>query len=731
MTTKTLARACAWTIAFTAMGLAAAVAQAQTAAPSMTDPDDQVIVVQGQTRWRDAAPYSGAPIGAEMIARLDLDTLDAVAVAVPGLSMINDQDPGTNIVAMRGVTTDRLQQAAVAFVLDDVPLADTEFFTGPLFDVARIDVLRGPQGALFGKSAAGGAIEVATRGANAPDGFVALSVGDGGLRAFDAARGGEIGGDWAVRAATRWSAADGWITNRTLNRVVDAEESRALRLRAAGPFAGGDLDLSAFHVHEDGGAAWASSNNVIGRFGGKLSGAALSDPIGDFEGRSARRWCQAAARYKLEWADQFEITALIARDAYAKRWVEELDYRPGPLTFFGAPVFPAGLQPIRQPTDINATTAQTRFSWTLRGADGHADTFRMGLFAQDIDRRRIDDFGPLLFGANAAAYDTDTLQRAAFFAYGLTRPNAALDVNLRYDTDRRRQRITDAGTGAARALAHADFARWQPRIAASARLYAGDAGATWMFGAYGEGFRSGGFNPTPSPASIWRARFEPEVTRSGELGLRHIGQSLWMEAVIFAAQISDYQNYTFLDGNSVTLSVDQVDVEGGEFSVRLDNQPLLDGQADFGLGLAYAEATIARYRAPDPLIAGAERDYSGKRVPNAPVWSGAARVDWTRPFGDAALELGATVNATGETFFEIDNRLRAPGKTWLDLRGAVRLGDVRIGLLVRNATDERWAISGFGQAMLPLLAGLGPDGPFDTFTLNRGRQMSVEFRRSF
>lgn len=698
--------------------------------PGEITPED-IIIVRGDVLGRSTAPYSAVPLGAETIQRLDLDSLDAVAVAVPGLSMINDQDPGTNIVAMRGVTTDRLQQAAIAYVLDGVPLADTEFFTGPLFDIARIDVLRGPQGALFGKSAAGGAIDVRTNTADTKDGFIAVTAGDGNLRATEVAVHVDLSGDWRLRTAGRWSAADGWITNRTLNRIVDAEESRALRLRLAGPFAGGELDLTGFQVQDDGGAAWASSNTVIGRFGGKLSGAALTDPIGDFEGRSARRWTQGAIRYDSQWPGPLTVSVLLARDSYTKRWVEELDYRPGALTFFGTPLFPTGLQPIRQPTDIKAATAQTRWRWDITSNANLIQSLTFGLFMQDIDRRRVDDFGPLLFGANPAAYNTDTLQRAAFFAFALSAETTKMDINLRYDSDARRQQISDSATAAVRDVARADFGRWQPRIAGSARLNRDTEGETWLYGAYGEGFRSGGFNPLPGPASVWRARFEPEVTRSAEIGVRRSTTTMFLEAVIFGARISDYQNYAFLDGNSVTLSVDRVDVEGGELTASLKNQALWGGAADYGLGLAYARATIAQNRAPDPLIAGAVRDYSGKRAPNAPLWSGAASIDWSFPLGDAELGLGATMNATGETFFEIDNQLRAPSKTWFDLRASLDHGGTRLLLLVRNATNERWALSGFGQTMLPLLAGLGPDGPFDSFTLNRGRQISFELRRSF
>jgi hypothetical protein len=158
-------------------------------------------------------------------------------------------------------------------------------------------------------------------------------------------------------------------------------------------------------------------------------------------------------------------------------------------------------------------------------------------------------------------------------------------------------------------------------------------------------------------------------------------------------------------------------------------------------GFALADARIGRFIAPDPLIVAAQRDYTGKRAPNAPQWTANAALDWRRDIAIGAVGANLTLNATGETFYEIDNALRSPPKAWLDAQlwlqrqprsfDGPRADPWRVSLWSRNITDERWAISAFGQGMLPLLAGLGPNGPFDTFTLNRGRQWGVELRRTF
>lgn len=691
---------------------------------------DAVIIVRGDLRTRLSTPAAAKAFTEDTLQARGVTSLDALVIAAPGLHMINDQDPGTNIVSFRGVTTDRLQQAAIAYVIDDVALADTEFFTGALYDLDRVDVLAGPQGALFGKNAAGGAVAIRTKEAGDAGGYLSIGAGNGEARNASGA-GQWSTGAWHVRVAGLWEDNQGWITNRTLNRTVDGAESRNLRLRAARAASWGDIDAKLQWMAEDGGAAWASSGDVTGDFGGKLSGAALTDPIGDFAGSAQRDWVQGAVRVRGALAGGDGLL-VFARDDYSKRFVEELDYRPGALTFFGAPLFPDGLQPIAQPADIQASTLEARWS-TRIGAPTHDFDMQFGVFAQDIDRDRIDDFGPLLFGADAPAYATDSLQTAIYAGLVWHNPHLTLDLQGRYDHDDRSQAITNSRTGVRTETRSANFSRFQPRVAVSFAL----AEKSWIYANYGEGFRTGGFNPRPGATSVWSAQFRPEVTRSFEVGIKaktslSANLDAALETAAFASRIEDYQSYTFLDGNSVTLSVDEVTVSGVELSARLGIKNLLGGKGEIDAAFALADGEIGAYVAPDPLLAGAVRDYRGKQVPNAPLWTATLTSAWTREITTGLhIDAGLSVNATGETFYEIDNALRSPGKVWLDGRLGVAYKSWSAAVWGKNISDERWAISAFGQGMLPLLQGLGPGGPFDTFTLNRGRQFGVELKRAF
>jgi iron complex outermembrane recepter protein len=682
----------------------------------------EVVIVRGRIEQSRQIPATIVTVNAARI-----QTADDIATAVPGVWMVNDQDPGTNILSIRGATTDRLQQASVAFVLDGVPLADTELFTPRLFDLDRIEVLKGPQGALYGKNSAGGVIAATTRSARSSqrasdDGFAQARVGDGGLGEIEFGVTTQLSPNWYGRASGIYSSADGWIQNTTLNKKVDGSETKALRFNLMGEIADFDLDFRAHYLEEEGGAAYASSNNVTGKNRGRLSGDVLIKPIGDFEGRAARRWFQTSARVTRDF-NNGDFSFLIARDSYQKRWTEELDYRPGPLTFFGFPAFPNGIQPIAQPIDVRATTAQVRWD---SGLNGPID-FSVGAFFQNTDKDRVDDFGPLLFGGPPPAYATNSRQTALFGGIEWTpTEDLRIEAQGRFDRDERSQTISNSLNGARIERRRATYERFQPRVAASYEATSN----LLVFASYGEAFRPGGFNPAPAVTSIWKAAYRPEITNSFEIGgkVRDLPLLGKIDFAVFSNSVTDFQNYTFIDNQSVTLNVDEVKVRGFEVSGQF--RPF-DG---FNVGVSYAltDSEIQRFIATDPLLGSpATRNYTGKAVPNAPRETGKIWGEFTPDIGDYEFSMRLDANYAGVTFYEIDNVLRSPPRWWADLNLSATRDDWTLSFRAENITDERWAISAFGQGMTGLLAGLGPGGPFDTFTINRGRRLSLTLRKDF
>jgi iron complex outermembrane recepter protein len=157
-----------------AMTLAAAAAAAQT--EPTTSLNEVVVTAQKRSQALADIPMSVSVVAGETLERQRIENFEDLASMVPGLSL-SSATPGITRVTMRGINTGGVA-STVGIYLDDVPfgsssgLANAAILSGDIdtFDMARVEVLRGPQGTLYGASALGGVIKYV---ANAPstDGF--------------------------------------------------------------------------------------------------------------------------------------------------------------------------------------------------------------------------------------------------------------------------------------------------------------------------------------------------------------------------------------------------------------------------------------------------------------------------------------------------------------------------------------------------------------------------------
>ena len=81
----------------------------------------------------------------------------------PNMTMVQTQNQGTSFIVVRGISQARNSEPSVAVLIDGVAMANPSQFNQELFDIESIQVLKGPQGALYGRNAIGGAVIITTR----------------------------------------------------------------------------------------------------------------------------------------------------------------------------------------------------------------------------------------------------------------------------------------------------------------------------------------------------------------------------------------------------------------------------------------------------------------------------------------------------------------------------------------------------------------------------------------
>ena len=711
----------------TSIFLLAPVLLATTALAQPQSPIEEILVTaRGRIENLARVPDSISVYGRAELEKHQVVNFEDIAAYTPGVFVINDQDPGTNIITIRGISTDRLQQASVAYVVDGLALADKELFTQPYYDMERVEILKGPQGALYGKNAIGGVFKVITRAPTETfEGSVEAEYGNGDNKAVRVAVGGPLMGKKLMfRVAAQVQDWDGWIYNSFLKKKVDGQYTRNLRAKLRGePSDDWTWDLQWNVNAERSGAAWVSSNNVTGKFGGKLDGPALTNPFGDFEGNARRHWYGMSLKNEVKFADG-TLSVIGGYDQYAKRFFEELDFRNDkPITFFGTPFFPNGIQPIAQPVDLRAWTGEARYT----SSDSAPIRWIAGAFVQDSLRKRVDDFGPLLFGAEASAFRTPTTQVAAF---GQVTASLADQLEatlaLRYDNVKTSEDMTGVTTKRRSDFAQKTFGQVQPKISLAYNL----SPQSIIYANMSRGFKPGGFNPQPGPTDTFKRIYKAETTTAIEVGAKTASADGRVSATAsaFYTDYANFQYFAFINGNDTTYTAPKVKVKGFEFSVTAKPSPWLALDS----ALSYTDAKIGNFSAPNPVSGVGLRNYTGKQTPNSPRYNLAtgAEVDWPLSGGLIGSVRGE-LTVRGKTFFEIDNALYSPTEAALNLRVAVRSDDWTAAIWAKNLTNNRWAVSAFGQGQIALLAFLGPNGPFDSFNINRGRQYGVTLKANF
>lgn len=699
-------------LAVAASGVFPAIAHAETA-------DGEIIVTaRGREEALIAVPDTITAFDQQDIVAGKFQTVDDIIAATPGVFIINDQDPGTNLISIRGVSTNRNQVPSISYVVDGLALADPELFTLRAYDLARIEVLKGPQGALFGRSASGGVINLTTADPTTEAGGEAtLGIGNGFTWTADAAVNAPLSDKVQVRLAGSFRDTDGFITNTFLNKKVDGFTSRNLRAKLRAELSEATvLKLRFGWADEEGGAAYISSGNITGLYSGRLEGKALTEPLGDFEGRASRNWWGAQATLESELGNGLRLSWTAGIDDYDKQFVEELDFRNGPITAFGF-TYPNGLAPISQPVGIRAYTSEAR----LTSPDDGRLRWLAGVFVQRLERDRTDDFGPLLFG-EALRSETRSNQIGLFAqaSYDLV-PTVELTAALRYDSDARKEQSVGVTSGDISGKRQHTFDKWQPKVSLAWRPNANFT--AYVTGAIG--FKAGGFNPAPFPAVDYQELFPSETTKSLEAGIKTALADGRLRLSL-AGFVTDYENFqnTVFFGNSIVFSVPKVDVHGLEAALQADlgSGFRLDG------GAAWTESRVGSYLAPNPTPEAGEPDVldlSGNRTPNAPDWTVNGALSWQGDLGKARIDARVSAAYVSRVDFEIDNILYSPGYTTVDTRLAATVGQWTFDVWAKNLFDQRWGISAFGQQQLPLLLTMQPGGPFDSFTINPGRQFGT------
>lgn len=216
-------------VAVIATGFTSSGAQAQQASLL----EEIVVTARMRAENLQEVPVTVSAFTADDIDKIGVSNMRDYAQLVPNFFLVETQNSSFTFVNIRGITQMRNLDPSVAIMVDGVLSTNPISMSQELFDIEQIEVLKGPQGALYGRSAVGGAINITTkRPTNEFEGFVRAGLGDGDASKLQAAISGPLVEDRVFgRLSASFYDADGWRDNVVVGRKSDPVENKSIRGR--------------------------------------------------------------------------------------------------------------------------------------------------------------------------------------------------------------------------------------------------------------------------------------------------------------------------------------------------------------------------------------------------------------------------------------------------------------------------------------------------------------------
>ena len=747
----------------------AAYAATATAEAASADADSSVaqlseVVVTAERRSVDLqkSALSVTAVTAETLTQANITDITGLNGSVPGL-VVARSGGGERMISIRGVGSETPEntntQPGVSYHVDGVYIFNSIAANAAFIDVAQVEVLRGPQGTMFGQGSTGGTINVATNQPKLGDysGQVSLGLGNYDLVKASGAVNIPLGENFAVRVAAQSYRHDGYAVATGVagwpNYPLDEADEQGWKVSGIwAPTDNFSLTLSAISYRSD--TNGPAQKNILDP---------STDPrvlTQDYPGKSIIETdlYTAVARWELPFATLKSITSyqkLYSMQAWDADGLTAALFYPltySPLTFTGynydhVPLWDTNTTSYTQEFNL-ASNTEGRFQW-ITGA-----VFLKSENSQYIVEYRDDDNNlvraPISRGAawndpavaSVTYAELSTITReswAAYFqgSYELT-DKLKLTAGIRYNKDKYSGEADNYSGGVS---GHTSGAALQPspRQGLSTNEVTGKIALDYqvtpsnmVYASYTRGFKPGGLNSSSLSGTAWQTiqpTYSPETVDSFEVGTknRFLDNTIQLNASAF---LYDYKNMQFLEEDPVLFYEGVSNAPSAQiYGLELEGSWIATPKWRFDASLSLQQGKFNEdYNALDPVAASeaqiaagypgylfwtnyyaaalarnaARRNINGNDVPKMPKVQGAISVTYSDHFAGGNITAKAEYLYRGKYNYRLFNdsgvdAVPAYGQTNLFFKYEPDAKPWYASLTVANLFDEEGINSRFSD----------------------------------
>lgn len=663
------------------------------------------IVVTAQKRTQNAQDVGISVSALDKTVSNTVSTAGIASLAnhLPSLQVSN-YSPTITIFNIRGVSQNDFadsQESPIAFYVDGAYISAMGGISGQMYDLERVEVLRGPQGTLFGRNATGGLIQaVMAKPTDYLDGYLKATVGSYGQFSAEAAIGGPLSNHLRGRVSLITNQGGNYIDNAA-GPSLGGERNYGARLQLAGDVgSGGKFEFKYQYLrndHERNGGLYSHAAAIANADGlGEFVGS-NENPYGTCNGCDMFGYRQAGGPHSVAFdgpnffdRTYHDVTLHYEQDLGAvtltsisdyqhlkKAYGEDADMSPAPIF-----KYTTGQNLDQYSQELRLAGDSERLHWVLGGYAIRIDS--QNNYNTDLSALGLSEiYGGKLTTSSLASFGQVEFKASDLFT---------LIGGLRYSWDIKKYDFSHAENGVT------DLVFNQSTVGSLARNPSGlwswkaqvnvtPSKDVLFYAGVNRGTKSGGFGtPAFYTSDLASIPFKPEVLTNYEAGLKLtlLGGLAHFNTSAFYYDYKDYQAFQLVN-LALAVSNTQARVKGIEF--QADVRPVK------GLSLS-AFATILDTRIKNVVLPGGR--IADTKMPEAPAFSAGFSATYSAPVGPGDLTLGTDWKYNSSQYFSTFNAPvdREPSYIVGNAHVSYALDSMplELSVFVNNLTDKEYRL---------------------------------------
>ena len=714
--------------------------------------DDIIVTARRREERLQDVPLAVTAVTPKALERANITSVSGLRTQAPALIIVPGAgaNKSTPTFAIRGQSQQELTILAdpsVSLYIGDIVAPRSQGSNGGLFDLASVQVLKGPQGTLFGRNSTGGIVQLIP---NAPTseagGSVGVTVGNFGTVNTEAVINMPLGDKLAARLAVVSNTDDGYLYDVALGRNVNYTDNKALRFSLKWDPTDAltnSLVIDGYHSNEGGAGSYVRAINPNGVFNSAAARTPRNYPtlqqmLADQQARGPRQTASGTPSFSkvetltvanstvYDLGDHVSVKNILGYRDVTSHSYEDTDGLPIPLLeierIFHQQQWSDELQLLGQTGNLNWITGAYYFH--EKGSDQGASV------TGAVDFGTVQPTSVFAYTGWANTWIKAENTSYAVFAQGTyafpSVSGLSLTAGVRQNWDERNATIMSRTATACRFTTDGDHNPATPETATTLANCAlplsvkyseptYNLSLDYKFGdnklvyvAHRHGYRTGGFGARASTEAGLRRTFQPETVDDVEVGVkadwRFNGAFLRTNLAAYSSQYKNIQRLlqdnTVIPITTVTANAQKAKVQGGEFEFLFRPVPAFELSGFW----SYADAKFEKFIDPNGVNLSAT---AFSRTPKN-VYSLTARVTPTIP-----ENIGSELSF-GVSYFHSDGFVDNDGAAATQITYAYELVNLNaelrnvhgtqatIGLYVNNALNEKYDF-----AMLDVFSSLG------------------------